>query len=139
MKTFDPKKLTVTLGTHTVTGFASDSMLAIELDSEVYNTDVDAYGNSSRFKINNTNATLTLTLSQASPSNDMLATFYALDVSANQGAFPVMIKDNSGTTLITSQFGYIEKLPSIEYGAESKNREWVIKLTETTFTVGGIT
>jgi hypothetical protein len=137
-KTFDPNQLAVIVGTHVATGFAEGTMLSIEMDEQRYNTEVDANGNSIRFKLNNNNATLTLILNQGSPTNDVLSVFENLDRQADGGTFPIMIKDNRGSTLINSLGAYVEKTPVVSFGTTGNNREWVIKATNVGFFVGGL-
>ncbi len=137
-KTFDPNQLTVSIGSHTATGFAEGTMLSIDMDDQRYNTEVDANGNSIRYKINNNNATITLTLNQGSPTNDILSTFVNLDRQTDTGVFPMSIKDNRGSTLITSIGAYVEKTPTVDFGTTGNNREWVLKATEVGFFVGGL-
>ncbi len=136
--TFDPNQLAVTIGTHIATGFAAGTMLTVTLDEQRYNTEVDAHGTSSRYKLNNNNATITLTLTQASPTNDVLSIFFNADRQADTGVFPITIKDNRGTSLISSLGCYVESTPSVSFGDTGNNREWVLKATDVGFFVGGL-
>lgn len=137
-KTFDPNQLTMIFGTSIMTGYADGTMLSIDMDEQRYNTEVDANGNSIRYKINNNNATITLTLNQGSPSNDVLSLFVNLDRQSDTGVFPISIKDNRGSTLISSVGAYVEKTPTITFGTTGNNREWVIKATDVGFFAGGL-
>jgi Protein of unknown function (DUF3277) len=137
-KTFDPNQLTMVFGTSIMTGYADGTMLSIAFDEQRYNTEVDANGNSIRYKINNNNATITITLNQASPSNDVLSVYMNLDRQSDTGVFPISIKDNRGSSLFTSIGAYVESTPSVEFGTTGNNREWVIKATDVGFFVGGL-
>jgi hypothetical protein len=142
-KTFDPNQFTITLTglgiSHVVTGFAQDTFLSWAFDEALWNDVNDANFNTTRFKRNNFNSKFTLTLSQASPSNDALSTFMNLDRQIDStGAFAIMAKDNNGTTLITSAFAYILEAPTADVGTDNNNRSWVIRLTETGVFIGGI-
>lgn len=137
-RTFDPNQLAVTIGNHIATGFAAGTMLSAEMDDNRYNTETDAHGNSIRYKVNNNNATITLTLNQASPTNDVLSVLQNVDRQSDLGVFPMTIRDNRGTTLITSLSAYVEKTPSVVFGDSGNNREWVIKATEVGFFAGGL-
>ena len=136
-KDFDPLQLSITLGTHIATGFAADTLLSVEMDSPLYNTEVDAHGNSYRYKINNYNATITLTLNQGSPTNDILSTFANLDRQSGIGVFPLTIKDNNSDSLYSTLGAYVEQIPTAAFGTTGNNREWVIKATNVGFFIGG--
>ena len=73
-----------------------------------------------------------------SPSNDLLSSYVELDRVSNAGVFPLMIKDNNGTSLFTSTAAFVEQVPSVEFANENKNREWVIKATNVTKFIGGL-
>lgn len=137
-KTFDPAQISVVFGTSPVVGFAEDTMINIEIEDPQYNNNTDIHGNVTRYKVNKNTAKITLTLTQESSSNELLSNYAELDRVSDAGSFPVMIKDPNGTTLFTSTSAYVEQIPTIEYGAEAKTREWVVKATSVTKYIGGI-
>lgn len=143
-KTFDPNQVTLTFNSigisHIATGFAKDTFINIEFDEDLFNDDIDANGNLIRYKINNYNAKLTLTLNQASITNSVLSTFMNLDRNlATGGAFAMMAKDNNGDTLITSAYSYVITLPTVTFGTTASNRDWVIRMGDAQAFIGGIT
>lgn len=137
-KSFDPNQLTITIGSHIANGFASGTFIDVVKDDKQYETEVDANGNSYRYKINNNNVTVTLTLAQGSNTNDVLSTFMNLDIQANTGVFPIMIKDNLGSTLISSKGAYVDTAATAAMGTSGNNRVWIIKATEAGFFIGGM-
>ncbi len=142
-KTFDPNQVTVTITglnlSHIVTGFVRDTFVSITWDEDLFNDDNDANNNLVRYKNNNYNAKLTLTLSQGSPSNEVLSNFMNLDRAVNiGGAFAIMVKDNNGGTLITSAYAYILTPPTVEFGTSASNRSWVIRMGDANGVIGGI-
>ena len=142
-KTFDPNQLTVTFTSiginHIGTGFAKDTFVSVEWDEDLFNDDMDANGNLIRYKINNYNAKFTLSLNQASITNNVLSTFMNLDKSlATGGAFGLMIKDNNGDSLITSAYSYILTLPTVTFGTTASNRDWVIRMSDAQIFIGGV-
>ncbi len=138
IKTYDPNELSIIIGTSPIVGFEEDSGVAIEFEDPQYEIHNDVHGNVARFRQNKNIGKVTLNLTQTSASNDVLSSWLEADRINNGGIFPVMIKDNSGTTLVSSTAAYIEQLPSIEFGNENKTREWVIILTNATKFVGGV-
>ena len=138
IKTYDPNQLSVILGVSAINGFAEDSMLSIEVEDAQYNITTDVHGAPTRFKQNKNIAKVTLTLTQSSSSNNTLSSYIEADRINNAGVFPLMIKDNSGSTLFTSTNCYIEQIPTTEFGNDNKNREWVIIAINPSKFLGGV-
>lgn len=142
-KTFDPNQLTVTLTaigiSHIATGFARDTFVSIAWDEDLFNDDTDANGDLIRYKLNNYNAKLTLSLNQASPTNSILSTLMNLDRNVGTGGkFALMVKDNNGDTLISSSSSYILTLPTVAFGTTASNRDWIIRMENAVPFIGGI-
>jgi hypothetical protein len=135
--TVDPQQVNVSIGGNIITGFADGTFLNVERDEDTWNKVVGADGSVARSKSANKAATLTLTLLQTSPSNDILSALAALDEETGDAEIPIIIKDNSGTTLVSAPESWIQKPPAIVYGKEVQNREWVFALSKTTFFAGG--
>jgi hypothetical protein len=137
-KVYDPNQLSVIFGVTPINGFAEDTMLSIDVEDPQYNVSTDIHGSATRFKVNKNLAKITITLTQSSPSNDVLSSYVEADRINNSGVFPIMIKDTNGTSLFSSTSAYIEQVPSVEFGNESKTREWVIRATNIVKFIGGI-
>jgi len=138
IKVFDPNQTSVVAGVSPIQGFAEDSMLSIETEDAKYAINTDVHGRVTRFRQNKNIAKVTLTLTQSSPSNDVLSSFLEADRKSNAGVFNFMIKDNSGTTLFTSVNAYVEKQATVEFGNDNKNREWTIICINPSNFVGGV-
>jgi hypothetical protein len=138
MKTFDPALLSVVVGAKSIEGFAQDTMLTIEVDGVQYNTSIDIHGNVTRSKTSSLMAVVTITLTQSSSGNDVLSAFAEADNLNNAGVFTLFISDKNGSSLFTAQKAYVEQIPSVEYGSEIKNREWVIRCSDISNFIGGI-
>lgn len=137
VKTFDPNQLTISIGAHIASGFSPDTMLTVEMADVVFNTAVDANGNSYRYKVNNNDGIVTLSILDGSPTNNVLSTFYNTDRQTNAGTFYFMIKDNLGSTLIESAGAYVESVPPVSFGTDVNTRDWVIRITNAGWFVGG--
>ena len=137
-KVYDPTQVGVIVGTSPINGFSEDSIITIEMEDPQYVVSTDISGAPTRFKVNKSIAKVTIKLTQMSPSNDLLSSYVELDRVSNAGVFPLMIKDNNGTSLFTSTAAYVDQVPSMEYASETKDREWVIKATNVTKFIGGV-
>jgi structural protein KPP10_ORF10 len=139
VQTYDPKEIFVTIGGAAMQGFADGTFVTLDRNEDAFSTVSGADGIVARVKSNNRAGTLTLSLQQTSLSNDILSGFALLDEISNTGTFPILIKDNQGTSLIFSATGWVQKMPAVEYSKDISNREWVIGLADLTYFIGGNT
>lgn len=136
LRTYDPAQVIITVGGIPMSGFADGTFLLVDRDENAFTKVTGADGTSTRVKSNNRSGTMTLTLKQSSPSNDILSGFAALDEISNAGVVPVLIKDLSGNSLFFSATGWVQKFPASEFGKEINNREWILDLVDVDMFVG---
>ena len=151
--TFDPSDLIVTITgvpndgratpvnvSFTVTGF-SETFLTISRPEPMWNTQVGAQGNVVRAKTNNTQADLTFSLQQNSPSHASLSELVDLaTTTGNQDINYVFTIDityrghGAGVaTFFNSPDAYIEKTPDATLGNTPQDWDWVIKCPTSTY------
>lgn len=135
--TYDPKSILISVGGVPISGFADGTFLEITADNPQFSKVVGSDGYTTRVKSNNYGAVMTLTLSQTSPSNDVLSGILALDRVSNSGVVPILIKDMSGTTVVFSATGWIQQFPDMAFGNEVNNRAWAIDLADIDIFIGG--
>lgn len=136
VRTYDPKNVVIAIGGVPMSGFADGTFLEIVRDEQAFTKVVGADGYTSRVKSNNRGGTLTLTLLETSPSNDILSGIAALDELSNAGVVPILVKDMSGNSVYFSATGWIQKLPDSAFGKEVNNRAWVLDLADVDIFVG---
>jgi len=139
LRTYDPRSVIVSIGGVPMSGYADGTFLTVDRDEDAFSKVTGADGYSTRVKSNNRGGSLTLTLKQSSPSNDVLSGFANLDELSNAGVVPVLVKDTSGNSIYFSATGWVKKYPSSEFGKELNNRDWVIDLAEMDVFVGSST
>lgn len=139
VRTVDPKSVIVSIDGIPMSGYADGTFLEITADTQQFTKIVGADGTTTRVKSNNYGGVLTLTLSQSSPSNDVLSALLNADRVGNVGIFPILIKDLSGTTLIFSATGWIQQFPDSAWGTDINNRAWTIDLADIDILIGGNT
>lgn len=128
--TYDPSKIIVVIGGAIIGGFADGAFVNVEYTNDFFTKVTGADKLTTRVKQNDFSGSITLTLQQSSPSNDILSGFVALDRSANAGVVPAIIKDLNGTTLVASAYAWVRKPPVVEFSKEVSNREWVLDCAE---------
>ena len=96
-----------------------------------------ADGKVSRAKVNDRSGEVTLTLKATSPSNDYLAAAALADELLNEGVKTLGISDTSGRLVIFSATAWIRKQPSVEFGKEVGDRDWVFDCADLDMYIGG--
>lgn len=138
VRTYDPRNVQVIIGAIPITGFADGTFVTVTADEDLYAKTTGAQGEVSRARSNNRGGTLTLTLKQTSPANDVLSGFALADEASNAGVVPVLIKElGTGRTLMFSQAGWIQGWPEVGYSKAIENRAWTIALADITRFIGG--
>lgn len=127
LKTYDFKQVAVIVGGRIITGFSDGDAVQVERNEDAWSLQVGAEGEATRSKSNNRSGKVTLSLQQASESNAILSGFAKSDELSNGGLFPLLVKDNSGSSLYAAEQAWIVKSPAATLGMESAAREWVIE------------
>lgn len=136
VRTYDPKAVVITIGGVPMSGFSDGTFLEITRDAQAFTKVVGADGTTTRVKSNNTGGTMTVTLKQSSPSNDVLSAFAQADALSNAGVVPILVKDLSGNSIYFSATGWVQKLPDSVFSAEVSDRSWVFDLADVDIFVG---
>jgi len=136
VRTFDPKEVSVIVGEYIIRGFSEDK-ITVARDNPGWELVVGADGEGTRVKSNDNSGTITITLQQASPSNDDLSTLANLDSLSNSGLRPFYMKDNLGTTIMTAATCFIEQIPEATFGKTQNDRAWVLKTDNLVQFLGG--
>jgi len=140
LQTYDPSEVTLILGAiYEVTSFSEDSLINLKKDEKFYETSVGALGTTERTHVPNQVYTLTISLSQTSPSNKILNLLSQVDNLTQNGIFPIFAKDSSGTSVFLCGLCRIEKPPEAKYEKGIVSREWQIRCTNVSFAIGGNT
>ncbi|PWU04930.1 MAG: DUF3277 domain-containing protein, partial [Verrucomicrobia bacterium] len=79
VRTYDPKNIICTINGAQISGYTEATFIEVVRDSPTWTKVVGADGLVTRGKTNDFSGTLTLTLKQSSPSNDVLSGLLALD------------------------------------------------------------
>jgi len=137
LKNFNPKDVSVIVGTQAMKGYADGTFVSVEYDEDAFSKKIGTDGEATRVKSNNFAGKITITLDQASEANDYLSGLAALDRASGAGVVPVTVRDANGTTLAFAEAAWVMKMPVMEYGNESTDREWIMDCADVQLFVGG--
>lgn len=143
LATFSPNEVTVIITqqssgmSHIVGGFAEDSIVSVERNSETFSLYTGADDSNTRVYNANTSGTITISLQQTSASNDILSALYENDRARRSGLFSITVKDNSGRSNYFSEEAYIAVVPSAGHTNSMQTREWVVHAPKLVAIIGG--
>lgn len=140
IKKINPKKVTGSWSPGNATiqpvGFMDGTFLEVEYDEDAVTVHVGADGVTSYILNANSNATLTLTLAQTSPSNALLSA-QAPNAKANRlPSGPMSWRDLNGNTLIQGQDVVLMRVPKAAFGKGMEGRQYKFKIPDATITLG---
>ena len=130
LKTYDPKKILVSLGSHSVSGYSDGTFVGIEANGDGISSKTGCDGEKVRSIDPDKSATVTLTLLQTSPSIAWAQNRYDKDRETGDGTFPILIKDLKGGLIFSAADAWVVNAPSREFGKETSDREITIETGE---------
>lgn len=133
LKTYDIKNVTCIFGTVILRGYADGSAITVEPEENVFNTVVGSDGETTRSRTNNDNYKATVKLMQTSGAHADLQAQTLRNSALTGTTFPFKLIDGHTGETIDCAEAYVEKLPTVEYGRDASEREWVICLPAATF------
>ena len=114
--TYNPKKVTMSMGNHIASGFADDSFINIEYAGDGVQDNTGADGEVVR----------SIDPSMAR-TNAFLDKMFKKDQESGSGTFPINIKDLVGKEQFKASVGWVTKPAAWGRGKAQTNREWEIK------------
>lgn len=124
--TYNPKKVTCSLGNHIVSGFADDSMITVEFAGDGTSYVSGADGEVVRSIDPSEIYTVKLAVLQTSPTNAFLQNMFDKDKKGGNGTFNININDILGKEKFVAEVGWVTKPASFVRGKTQNNREWGI-------------
>lgn len=138
VRTYDPKRIVITIGSHIVTGYAEDTFITVEQTGDGTTAMSGADGEVGRSFSNNPLNDITLTVMATSPTNDYLSRLWARDkASGGAGMVPFTMQDLRGSSVFAASQAWVVKMPAQEFGREVGEREWTLQGVESENVAGG--
>lgn len=138
MKSYDPKNVSMIIGSHIVTEFEDGTFINVERNNDTWAIKKGASGETARAKSNDRSGIFTFTLLQTSLSNDFLSALAITDETSNNGVVPVVIKENGGTTVASAVEAWIRRPSAVEFSKTVGARQWILETGELLLNVGGL-
>ncbi len=127
--TYDSKRVDVSIGLSTVFGFGEGSKVVISrsenMNDFIIGVDGDIMGN----RLNNVSGTMSITLLNSSPWNNILAEWDSLtDQDPDNMWLPVTVRIPSSKMMLVAT-GALMTQPDVNLGTTAEDREWVFFLS----------
>jgi hypothetical protein len=143
LASYSPESVVVVISNskmqHTISGFTDGTFLELTrvVPHATLYTGADA--TNARVTRRVRNFDITLTLHQASESNDVLSQLLLLDEESRNldDIFAITIKDTSGRTVASSPSAFIGTPPDQSFGVEISDRAWVLHAVGMDIFIGG--
>lgn len=113
-----------------ISGLADGTFVSVEQNEDSFAVTVGSDGESVRTATNNRSGRVTFTLLQSSLSNDLLSALHNADKLTGDGIGPLLLKDNSGRTVIEAAKSWVVRSPTAEFAREASSREWIIETAD---------
>ena len=128
VRTYNPARVLVLVAAIPMQGFSDGTFVEIAPMADRVSSKSGADGEVARSISSDKRHTVTITLQQTSPSNDVLSGMALADELSGGGLpVPIMVQDLSGRTLFAADRGWIRSVPSQAFGVEVNDREWVLE------------
>ena len=137
---YSPEDVTILVaGFIPLTGYTNGSFVSITKDIMPFTSARTTDGRVARMYNNDQTYTVEITLHSASDSNDLLTKMWLLDEVTQRAKFPLLIKDQLGSSLFFSTTSWIESIPTMGFGDTIGDRVWTIRSSQAVVNVGGNT
>lgn len=137
VRTYAADEVRIVVGGAPISGLADGTFVSISRDEQAFNKVTGADGVTSRAKTANRAGTITLTLQQTSPGNDVLSALMLADEAGNNGVTSVLVKDSGGRTLHFAASAWVQQMPDVDFSKDIEEREWVLDCAAIDSFVGG--
>ena len=134
IKTYNPKEVTVSCGSHIVEGFADDSFISIEPNGDGITKKVGCDGEIARAVSPDDTYKVKIVLLQTSDTSSFFSKMLDMDRDTGEGMFPILIKDLKGGEVFSTEAAWVVKKSPLNRGKDTNNREWELDTGSATLT-----
>lgn len=129
VKELDPDRISISVGGAIMQGFAADSIVEIEQETNDFADEVGCDGGVTRTKTMDRRATIKIYLMSTSDSNDLLSAINVSDRKAPNGAgiVTIQIRDQNGRAIYNAAEAWIRKPPTVTFKRGVQERVWELR------------
>ena len=124
IKTYNPKEVLMSFGTHVPSGYAEDSFITVDPNGDGMTKKVGCDGEIVRSISPDDTYIVKVSFLQTSDTNSFLQERFNQDQKTGDGMFPILIKDLKGGLVFSADAAWVSKPASRGFGKEASNREW---------------
>ncbi|RYF12583.1 MAG: DUF3277 family protein, partial [Deltaproteobacteria bacterium] len=117
--------------------YADDEFIAVERMTDTWMDSAGTDGFVTRARSGDNRGTITVTLSQTSPTNDEYQALAIADELTGNAAAYGLLRDASGRTICSADTAWIVKPPAVTFGRSPTNRVWVFRCSNLIVGAGG--
>lgn len=132
VKTYNPKEVLITRGSHIFTGYSEDSFVSIEPSGDGTTKKTGCDGEITRSINPDQSFVVKVTLDQMSDSNSYLQGEYNRDQQTGDAIEPIMVQDMKGGMLFSAEESWVPKPSTRGFGKAAGTREWEIHTGQAT-------
>lgn len=125
--TYNSANITMVFGGKLITGWADGDFVRVAFNEDAVMLTVGTDGVGTRSFSRNYSGTVELTLMASSPSNDYLSAVYLADQQSATGTLPFLLRDASGSTLVTAETMWVKKQVDVAYSRQISQRVWTLE------------
>lgn len=136
--TYDASQVASIVGGAILSGFTDGDFVTAEYADDRYTMLAGADGEVGRSRNPSRAGSITFVLASTSIANDQLSALSNIDALGGVDApIPIAVTDLSGRTVIACSKGWLRVPPSVSFGTEVGEREWIYDCADLTMFVGG--
>ena len=130
--TYNSQSVTMVFGGKLITGWADGDFVKVAFNEDAVMLTMGTDGIGTRSFSRNYSGTVEITLMASSPSNDYLSSVYVADQQSATGVLPFLLRDSSGSTLVTAEDMWIRKQVDVSYSRQITQRVWTLESSNIT-------
>lgn len=125
--TYNSQSVTMVFGGKLITGWADGDFVKVAFNEDAVMLTMGTDGIGTRSFSRNYSGTVEITLMASSPSNDYLSSVYLADQQSATGVLPFLLRDSSGSTLVTAESMWVRKQVDVAYSRQITQRVWTLE------------
>lgn len=137
MRQYDPVNYPLIIAGQIIAEFFDGTFITVEKPEDDFTPHVGAYGDVALSRVRNEMVQIDFVLQQTSPSNEVLSAMLELHKATGVPPGAAMLRDVTGTTVVSGDSCWLTKPPTAELGTEVSGRTWRLMMPKGRMHIGG--